>query len=68
MEIDIVSIKEVLRDMRRLIWIARKFGVSCNVDSTQSGLPSVGVAEVAVLNCESQGRHGGNGCFPQLQP
>jgi hypothetical protein len=60
MEIEVVSVEEVFADMRRLVWIARELGVSCNVDSTQRDLPSVGVAEVAVLNCESQGRHCGD--------
>jgi hypothetical protein len=60
MEIDVVSVEEVFADMRRLVWIAWELGVSCNVDSTQRDLSSVGVAEVAVLNGESQGRHRGD--------
>jgi hypothetical protein len=57
MEVHVVSIEEVFRNMRRLIWIAWKLGVSSNVNSTKRDLSSMGVAEVAVLDCESQGRH-----------
>lgn len=58
MEVDIVSIKEIFWDMRRLVWIARKLGVSGNVDSTKCNLPPMGIAEVSILNRESQGCHG----------
>ncbi len=54
-EIDIVSIEEVLWDVRRLIRVAGIFGISSYVDSAKSDLSSVVIAEMALLDCESQG-------------
>jgi len=50
MEVHVVSIEEVFKNMRRLIRIAWELGVSSNVDSTKRDLSPMGVAEVAVLN------------------
>ncbi len=57
MEIDVVPVEEVLGNVRGLIWIARELCVSRNIDPTQRNLSAVGVAEMAVFNCESQGGH-----------
>lgn len=57
MEIDIVPVEEILGNVRGLVWIAWELGISRNVDPTQRNLSAVGVAEMAVLNCESQGGH-----------
>jgi hypothetical protein len=43
MEIDIVSVKEVLRNMGRLIWIAGIFRISGDVDSSKSDLSAMGI-------------------------
>jgi hypothetical protein len=57
MEIDIVSVEEVLWDMGRLIWIAGVFRISGAIDSSKGDFSAMGIAEVALFNCESQGSH-----------
>jgi hypothetical protein len=57
MENDIVSVKEILWNVGRLVWVAWVFGISSYVDSSKSDLSSIGVSEVPVLDCKSQGRH-----------
>jgi hypothetical protein len=44
--------------MGRLIRIAGEFGVSGNVDPPKSNLPSMVIAEVTLLDRESQRGHG----------
>jgi hypothetical protein len=56
-EIDIVSVEEVLWDMGRLIWIAGVFRISGAIDSSKGNFSAMGIAEVALFNCESQGSH-----------
>lgn len=57
MEIDIISVKEVLWDMGRLIWIAGKFRISGDIDSSKGDLSAMGIAELPLLNRKSQGCH-----------
>ena len=57
MEIDIVSVEEALWDMGRLVWIAGVFRISGAIDSSKGDFSTMGIAEVALLNRESQGSH-----------
>lgn len=58
MEVDIVPVEEVLWDVGGLVRVAWVFGIPSYVDSSKSDLSSVGVSKLAILDCESQGRHG----------
>jgi hypothetical protein len=52
-EVHIVSVEKIFRDMGRLIRIAGELGVPSDVDSTKGNLPAMVIAEVALLNRES---------------
>jgi len=53
MEIDIIPIEKILWDMRRLIGAAGKLGVPSHIDTSQSDLSTIGIAEVAILDSET---------------
>ena len=57
MEVDVVSIEEVLWDMGRLIWVARVLCISGDIDSSKGNFSAMGIAELSLLNCKSQRRH-----------
>lgn len=57
MEVDIVSVEEVLWDVRRLVRITWVFGISSYIDTSQGDFSSMRVPEVTLLDCKSQGRH-----------
>ena len=52
-EIDIVPIEEVFRNVRWLIRIAGIFRISSYVDSTKSDLSAVGISEATFFNRKS---------------
>jgi hypothetical protein len=54
-EVNIVSVEEILWNMRRLVGVARVFRISSYVDSSKSYLSSMGVSEMPILDCQSQG-------------
>ena len=56
-EVDSISIEEVFWNMRRLIWMAWTLGISGQIDTPESDFSAMRVAEMAVLDCESQWRH-----------
>jgi hypothetical protein len=58
MKVHIVSVEKIFRNMGGLIRIAGEFGVSGDVDPPKSNLPSMVIAEVTLLDRESQRRHG----------
>jgi len=55
-EVNCISIEKVHRDMRGLIRIAGVLGVSRHIDTPKGNLSAMVIAEVAVLDGESQ-RH-----------
>jgi hypothetical protein len=50
MEIDIVTVKEAILDVRRLLWTAGVFRISSYIDSSKSNFPAVRIAELAFLD------------------
>lgn len=57
-EVDMITVEEVGRDMRRDFRCAWVFGIAGHVNTADRHLSSIGVLEVAILDSESQ-RHGG---------
>lgn len=56
-ELDIVAVKEVLGDVRRLVWPARVFGISGDIDASQHYLAPLAVAKLAAFDLQAKGRH-----------
>lgn len=56
-ELDIVAVEEILSDVRRLIWPARVFGISGDIDASQYYLAPLAVAKLPVFDLQAKRRH-----------
>jgi hypothetical protein len=57
-EADVVAVEEVVGHVRRLMGPARVLGFAGDVDAAQNDLPAVPVAELAILDDETEAGHG----------
>lgn len=57
MKVDVVSIEEIVRDMRREIWGAGILRIARQVDSSECYLTAMGIAELAIFNSKPQGHN-----------